>query len=122
MVELQISLRLQGESDLKKRGEVLLAKLPGSPWSERERCCALIVERDDADLEAKVQARRQAGEKHPVIVHPYATTDDEGEIIKRSTLAVNIDAMETELKQRVLNDRERVETLSPTQYTTIERS
>lgn len=56
MLELLISLRPQGETDLKKKGDVIAAAPKGFAWGRRERDPRqfLIVEHEDTELESRL--------------------------------------------------------------------
>lgn len=76
-LEAAVSLRIQGEKALKKRGDVLVVKLAGSPWGREEKKRFLILQFDDSDLESRLMDMKSKGEPHPVLVHPYAAYEDQ---------------------------------------------
>jgi len=93
MIEACVDLRngTNGEVGYKKRGDVLVVKLPGSPWGSDCEKIHQIVEWDDPALEAKLLAQQKAGQETPKITSPYTTYDADGNIITRSTEFMDVD-------------------------------
>ena len=123
MLEALVSVRHNGEKEMKKRGDILVVKLAGSPWSSMERQFHQLVEWEDAELEQKLEAEREL-EPCPIAVHPYAeyrdepVLDDKGNavtdsesgeplmqsnMVSRSTEQVDLDALPMEIKARVMD-------------------
>jgi len=75
MLEALITWRHKGERPEagKRCGDVLNVALPGHPWGKKDLQIHTVVELEDAELEAVLQARRKAGEAWPVLSLPYAT-------------------------------------------------
>jgi len=115
MIEACISLRHNGETLLKKRGDILCVKLPGSPWGSMEKKFHTIIEMEDAVLEAALIAMRNNGETHPVISNPYSVYEDvqtdlpEGKkfvqrnLTVRSSKYLDVDALPDKEKADVLD-------------------
>ena len=99
MIEAFVSARTQGDAGLKKRGDIICAKLQGSPWGTEEQGGVVFL--TDVTLEAELQAMQDAGQAIPVIIHPYAEyerlLDAFGNVqkvmVNRSQLYVDIDAL-----------------------------
>lgn len=53
-IEAHIALQLRGELGLREANDVLLVKLPGSPWSDTEQTECRIVEMDSEDYSSPV--------------------------------------------------------------------
>jgi len=106
-IEVAISARTQGEVGLKKRGDIIVAKLAGSPWGTEEKGGVVFL--TDAALEAELQAMQDAGQANPVIIHPYAeyerATDILGNpsvvLVNRSKIYVDVDALAARDKTRI---------------------
>ena len=58
MLEALVSVRHNGEKEFKKRGDILVVKLAGSPWSSMERHFHQLVEWEDAELERQLEASK----------------------------------------------------------------
>lgn len=73
MLEAAISLRIDGETPDRTRYDFVCVKLAGSPWSDTERKLFLIIEHEDAELEAALGVLRDMfGAVIPCIANPYA--------------------------------------------------
>ena len=72
MLEALISMRPAGERGLKRRGDVLCIKLPGSPWGALERRFHQVVRWQDAELEARLLDMVSLANPYPAIGLPYA--------------------------------------------------
>ena len=75
------------DKTLKKKNEIICVKLDHSPWSDLETKYFLRIAIDDAALEAQLQAEYDAGEPHPVAVHPYAEYVEENDESSSSSSA-----------------------------------
>jgi len=100
MIEVLISGRSQGETDLKKEGDIICAKLAGAPWGNKEK--GAVIQWEDDTLEAELVALQQAGEPHPIIIHPYAeyekikvgTPGEQVVMVNRSSIVVDMAALD----------------------------
>lgn len=98
MLEALVSTRPYGETETKKRGDVIVVKLAGASWGGEEVKIHQLIEIDDPDLEQILLTRQAAGETNPCIAYPYATygTDELGHTImtQRSEWAVDLERMD----------------------------
>lgn len=101
MLEAMISLRMQGELPGKKRGDILCAKLPGSPWGKKESLLNLIIEMEDPELEAELNRQLEAGEQYPVVILPYQESD--GAKARRSMKRFRVDKLPVSVQAVALN-------------------
>jgi len=83
------------------RGDVIIAKLKNSPWSDPEKKLGLVIQKIDAELEARLLAEKSADNPYPVISYPYAELDGAGRVLQRSLQRADIDAMPN--KAQVMN-------------------
>ena len=102
MLEALVSLRIQGETALKKRGDIIVVKLAGSPWGSEERKRFMIVQFEDAELEAKLTERRTKDNPYPVISSPYLVME-KNVPITRSTKYVDINDLTERQKADLLD-------------------
>jgi hypothetical protein len=121
MLEAIVSTRYQGERGTKKRGDILVIKLAGSPWTKEERTRGQLVEWPDEPIAARLLSQVSASNPHPCVAYPYAEYDRDGEMILRSKLVVDIDALPTSMKQDVLNPTVEVKPLKRNEYVQKER-
>ena len=127
-IEALVSARTQGESGLKKRGDIIVVKLAGSPWGAEEKGGVVFL--TDAALEAELQAMQDAGQANPVIIHPYAEyerlLDAFGNVqkvlVNRSQLYVDIDALAARDITRLESRTADVAPLDETKLTTETRT
>lgn len=124
MLEALISIRRQGETDLKKRGDILVVKLAGAPWGDEEKKIHQVVEWEEAALEQRLVESQSSDNPIPLMVHPYAefqerqVMDGEGKpvtdpdskeamteqvMVSRSSERVDIDALSDAVKANVLD-------------------
>ena len=137
MLEALVSLRHKGEQGLKKRGDILVVKLAGSPWGDEERRFHQLVEWEDAELEHHLNKSLSEVDPTPAIVHPYAEYDEETVLdehgdpdldpetgqpvvnrfmVSRSTEQVDIDLLAPEIKAGVTNPNVEQPCLKTTEY------
>jgi hypothetical protein len=93
MLEALVSWRHNGETALKRSGDILIMALTGHPWGKMDKKFHSIVEFDDPELEAKL---REKTSPNPVISLPYCefnpSVGDEEPVMKvRSTFRANKD-------------------------------
>ena len=109
-IEAHIALQLRGELGLREANDVLLVKLPGSPWSDTEQTECRIVEMDSEDysstlaativaLRDEMVAERDAGEPFPARSRPFAvmsSPDENGHegIVERSTMQLDLNDLD----------------------------
>lgn len=93
MIEALISLRRNGETEVKPEGYVIAVKLAGSPWGNKEKKLHQVVQWEDSDLETALLAAQSAGATYPVITLPYAVYDEEGNITCRSSKTVDLSSL-----------------------------
>jgi hypothetical protein len=60
------------DKGIKCRDDIIVALLPEHEYSETEQKQFLRIEIDDPILEAKLLDQLAAGERRPVLIHPYA--------------------------------------------------
>ena len=129
-IEAHIALQLRGELGLREANDVLLVKLPGSPWSDTEQTECRIVEMDSDDysppvsttiisLHDEMVAERDAGEPYPIIVHPFAVMsqpDDNGHsaMVERSTVQLDLNDLEPSERSDTLNGEKKTDILRVT--------
>ena len=127
-IEAQISLRLNGETELRKANDVLLVRLPGFPWTKTEHTTSRIVVMDSTDyppamattietLHAEMTADRNAGDRHPVRNSPFAvesTPDSDGltTIVERSTVQLDINELSKAEREQTLDATKQTRPLS----------
>ena len=108
MLEAYISLRLRGEKPGKRRGDVLVVKLAGSPWGEAETRVGLVVEWEDDELEKQLLSMRSVQNPWPVISNPYAVDDDHGEMVERSTEQLDLTRFSAAERAAMLDPKQHV--------------
>jgi hypothetical protein len=130
-IEAQIALQLRGELGLREANDVLLVKLPGSPWSDTEQTECRIVEMDSEDyssetlaativaLHDEMVAERDAGEPSPIIVHPFAVMsqpDENGhsEMVERSTVQLDLNDLDPSERSDTLDIAKKTDVLRAT--------
>ena len=129
-IEAHIALQLRGELGLRKANDVLLVKLPGSPWSDTEQTECRIVEMDSDDysppvsttiisLRDEMVAERDAGEPSPIIVHPFAVMgppDEDGHsaMVERSTVQLDLNDLDPSERSDTLNGEKKTDILRAT--------
>ena len=101
MAEALVSMRVQGETRLKRRGDILVAKPNGSVWGSEER--SAVIQWEDADLDTELASLPRGNR---VIIHPYAEFEVVGSgrtaktvMVNRSSVAVDIDALASDIRQ-----------------------
>ena len=129
-IEAHIALQLRGELGLRKANDVLLVKLPGSPWSDTEQTECRIVEMDSYDysppvsttivaLHDEMVAERDAGDPFPVRSHPFAvmsSPDENGhsEMVERSTVQLDLNDLDSTERSDTLNGEKKTDILRAT--------
>jgi len=110
MIEVLVSSPIV-ERGLRRRGDILVAKLAGSPWGYLER--SAVVRWDDPALEAELVAKQNKGEPHPLIAYPYAESESVVRggrtfrvMVSRSQISVDLEALDPA-------DRARIESRDP---------
>ena len=105
-VEAYIAIRPQGNNGIKLRGDFLVVKPVGSPWSDEERKRVITIE--DADLTAALGVR-------PLKSYPLAefTNDSNGQpyMTNRSRKYVDIDGLPANDKSAILAGTKRMDEL-----------
>jgi len=69
MLEILVSCRHRGETEQKKAGDILVAKIAPAQWGDEERRVHLITLLDDAELENAMRARNQKSRSLPYAVY-----------------------------------------------------
>jgi hypothetical protein len=138
MIEVLVSTRPRGETAEKKSGDFIVAKLPGSFWSDRENGKGFqVVELDEntsgqdaefsadiAMVEADLLAQQAGGESVPIITSPFAEisdpvdeTDPGGGLLTRSKYRVEIENLPASKKDDILNEEVQVSILKVGEFT-----
>lgn len=77
MLEAQATIiEDENDPDVHRAGDIIVVALPGHPWGTLDQVRFLVVEWEDAELEAALLARRAAGEPWPVKSYPYAEFEE----------------------------------------------
>jgi len=116
MLEALIKTRPPGSPCAKAQGDVIVVKLAGSPWGDKELKVHQLVAWEDAALEATLTAQVSKETPYPIAVNPYAVRNRDGEVVQRSSEFVDINALPADLKGQIRDPNVRVEKLEKTAY------
>lgn len=80
----------RAESRSKSLGDIVCVRLLSSPWGRLDRRMMQVIQLNDPELEARLEAMKKAGEKHPQITLPYAERDEEGTVTVFSARVLDV--------------------------------
>lgn len=115
MLEAQISLRHQGETHERKRGDVIVLRLAGFPWSDYTLRRFLIVTWNDPEILSELNNQFMLGVVHPIRTLPYSVRKviveadefqgQETKMTNRSTRMLDFNNMSARLKTDALDQQ-----------------